>query len=393
MSYIHPKWGEYAQKEKEYLLSNMHTIKNISNSKIKETKALLDLYIEISNMGKNINSESALVSFFLSREKTINTKELEHWDYRIAKNNSPNYSHLKQLSIIKNLDKLFKTETFPLIESQLFNERIRILSKAHNGNFNMNVSKWEKIQNLKISLYNKAEDIIFNFIETNINTELKHNKEIILISLLIMFFAFILTLIVHNIFANIARDSRDLVKVIKNIDTDLANKYNLKEMLSTQNKTEIYQFLENLIREAEKNKLLAEKANQAKSLFLANMSHEIRTPLNGILGFTNLLKTSDLNTEQKEFIQIIEKSSEDLLTIISDILDLSKIESDNIEIEEIIFNPYLEFESGIESYAAKASEKNIDFKFYIDPSLSNALKGNPNKIKQVLINLISNALD
>lgn len=122
------------------------------------------------------------------------------------------------------------------------------------------------------------------------------------------------------------------------------------------------------------------------------MSHEIRTPLNGIVGFTDLLRTSDLNTEQDEYVEIIQKSSENLLLIINDILDISKIESEKIEIENIAFNPITEFESGIESYGAKASEKNIDLSFFIDPTLTQTLIGDPSKIIQVLVNLISNAV-
>jgi signal transduction histidine kinase len=81
------------------------------------------------------------------------------------------------------------------------------------------------------------------------------------------------------------------------------------------------------------------------------MSHEIRTPLNGIVGFTEILRSTDLDSEQREFLSIIDKSSENLLSIINNILDLSKIESNKIEIENIVFDAAEEFESAIETYA------------------------------------------
>ena len=122
------------------------------------------------------------------------------------------------------------------------------------------------------------------------------------------------------------------------------------------------------------------------------MSHEIRTPLNGIVGFTELLKDTGLEEEQTEFVEIIEKSSENLLEIINNILDLSKIESNKLEIEDIAFNPSEEFESAVDVYAVRASEKHIDLGCFIDPELEHAIKGDPTKIKEVLINLLSNAV-
>jgi len=122
------------------------------------------------------------------------------------------------------------------------------------------------------------------------------------------------------------------------------------------------------------------------------MSHEIRTPLNGIVGFTELLKSTDLNEEQIEFITIIEKSSENLLSIINNILDLSKIESNKTELDTVIFDPIIEFENAVETYGIKASEKNIELDFYLDPSIDKKLIGDAVKLKEILINLLSNAI-
>ena len=153
-----------------------------------------------------------------------------------------------------------------------------------------------------------------------------------------------------------------------------------------------YKLIETLIENAKSDKVEALEANASKSLFLANMSHEIRTPLNGIVGFTELLKSTNLDDEQKEFINIVEKSSENLLSIINNILDLSKIESNKTELDIIIFDPIIEFENAVETYGIKASEKNIELDFYLDPSINKKLLGDSVKIKEVLINLLSNAI-
>ena len=166
-----------------------------------------------------------------------------------------------------------------------------------------------------------------------------------------------------------------------------------KCMIKKKNFSEIYELMSEMIHELKLNQELATAANQTKSLFLANMSHEIRTPLNGIIGFTKFLSSTNLDKEQKEFLNIIKKSSEDLLSIINDILDISKIENGHISLEEVYFNPIEEFENVIESYAANASKKDIDFSLWIDPIFSSILlRSDPGKIKQVLINLISNAV-
>ncbi|HIP43765.1 MAG TPA: response regulator, partial [Sulfurospirillum arcachonense] len=153
-----------------------------------------------------------------------------------------------------------------------------------------------------------------------------------------------------------------------------------------------YAIIDQAIENIAKEKVNAEKASAAKSIFLANMSHEIRTPLNGIIGFTELLKNTDLDDEKREFVDVIEKSSENLLDIINNILDLSKVESNKIEIDEILFSPLDEFENAVEVYGPKAAEKNIHLSFFIDPSLNNYLKGDSTKVKEVIINLMSNAV-
>jgi PAS domain S-box-containing protein len=140
---------------------------------------------------------------------------------------------------------------------------------------------------------------------------------------------------------------------------------------------------------------LIEKAKNEsfmKSNFLATMSHEIRTPLNGIIPYIDYLLDTNLTTEQKEKLEIINTSSHSLLRVINDILDFSKIESGKLEIEQTQFNPISEIESVVNLYAAKTFEKNIQFCAFIDPKLPNYLKGDILRIKQIVNNLLSNAI-
>lgn len=136
----------------------------------------------------------------------------------------------------------------------------------------------------------------------------------------------------------------------------------------------------------------AEKANHAKSEFLAKMSHELRTPLNSIIGFIDLMKRTRLERNQMEYASIIEQSSSDLMKLINDILDLSRIEKKKLKLDMITFNPHQEFESMVNLFSGISAEKNIRYCAYIDPSLPRGLKGDPLRINQILINLLGNAM-
>ncbi len=358
--------------------------------------ALLQLRLDI----KSNSLHRDYLTYFIESKKPLKSIELSFL------NSIQNHLNTFQKEQIK--DNLLKEDlniylnqtnvksSFKIVD----NSYIELQKRFQTGSFKISAKEWFNQNSNKLNYLYKLQ----NRLESRLQDKIKEYKEQQYIILAIAGFIILLTAILSIIGIitrkELSSNMKDLEEILNNAvkeadstfeGTDISAIKDI-DLHTSKGMKEAYKFIELLIENAKSDKMEALEANESKSLFLANMSHEIRTPLNGIVGFTELLKSTQLDDEQVEFTNIIEKSSENLLSIINNILDLSKIESNKTELDMIVFDPIVEFENAVETYGVRASEKNIELNFFLDPNIDEKLLGDSVKIKEVIINLMSNAI-
>ncbi|QSZ41033.1 response regulator [Sulfurimonas aquatica] len=365
-----------------------------SNQLDSEINAYATEYISLVRAAEFTSAERDFISFAIARGSEFEEGEVNSWISLIAKADAFTYDTLKNRELVTQLNAIFKNEDTLELFEDINTERTAILSAAVSGDFETTSGIWFTMLSEKMNSISSAEEIVLTAMDNRAITVQEEALQFLTITLTVWIVSTLLAILGYLLSNEIATNIKNLEDVLKRVAKDTNESGGSVDInLHTAKGTlEAYELLERIIEQTRLDKESAQEASEAKSMFLANMSHEIRTPLNGIVGFTELLKDTGLEEEQSEFVEIIEKSSENLLEIINNILDLSKIESNKLEIEDIAFNPSEEFESAVDVYAVRASEKHIDLGCFIDPQLEHPIKGDPTKIKEVIINLLSNAV-
>ncbi len=327
-----------------------------SSTTLKSDKLLA--YLELLTQKENLSIEKSLISFMLSSKIEMNHQDLILWE------------------------SFLNSDTIE--DSRLENLRGEIFLDSDDGKYTVLSKDWIDISQKKIEEIRDRQSMILALYKKNIDEELSNIKQYTIRYMVASIALIIILVILIYLFYTNMKNSQMLTDTLSDLEADLDEhqREEIKRVLKKNDTIAIYKFLVNAIKEP----------SRAKDHFLANMSHEIRTPLNGIIGFTNILRETELTDDQKEFVHIIEESSNSLVHIVNDILDFSKVTAGKVEIETIPFSVMEKFEATVDSYAAKAAQKNININLFIDPEIPVELMGDGTKISQIIINILSNAV-
>ena len=335
--------------------------------------------------------ERGFISYVLTQQRPIQIQEMQTWMELLTSVSSFDSNTLPAGETKRKIDQLLSLPQNESVFQQIKESRAIISQSAPSGSYPIESNLWFGMLTKQIEILSQANNLLQQGLNSAVSEYTKQSLWKLGASAFIWILSLILLTMGFVLRRQFQKNIQELETVFDKIN-QIAGESTAVNLQTSEGTLQAYRAIDTAVQTITEEKKRAEEANAAKSIFLANMSHEIRTPLNGMIGFTELLKHSDLDDEKKEFVDLIEKSSENLLGLINNILDLSKIESNKTELDEVVFSPMESFESAISIYGAKAAEKGVDIHCFLDPSLVHPLKGDITKVKEVLVNLLSNGV-
>jgi len=385
-------------KKSILFLASQYVSKLEMLTNIPEEKELLRLYAKVSDISSMTEVEKVLVTYYLSKDIPISTQNFIYWDKIVASSYYPKLENEVYVPSVKSsLLKISHDKVFIESLQKIDDMRIDILTKGATARYTKNSAEWITVLRKKQKALQKVETLLLSEVHTSAGKRLE-NTFWYLIGFASLFLLSLISLIfISKKTPKVEKDNKALLKVVKNIHNLSSysdNEVKAMNLILDEAKTDedLFAYIDtsfHLLQE--KGKQIQDEAN-VKNQFLSTMSHEIRTPLNGIIGFSKLLKNMDVQEEQEEYLSLIEKSSNNLLSIVNDVLDISKIDADKMELDNVPFDIFEVVETTVAAFAQQADQKDIELGLFVDPFLAHNFMGDSTKLMQILTNLIGNAI-
>jgi len=361
-----------------------------------EEKELLHTYGLLSNILYATKLENYLVTYYVRKKLPISTPNIIFWDKIIDTSYLPNFKNIKYIPSVKEkLLNITEQKKFQTTLNNIDDMRIQILTGTMHKS--KDTLDWIKTLEEKYTTITNLISVVSHELNSRMDRHSNLYLNLFLFYLLIVLLSIIALVYFYIQHKKTLRENQALVSMVNKIQAlDAYNKEEANQLQENledaKDKEDIYTYIYNYFQVLNLKAKEAKQEAQYKSNFLSTLSHEIRTPLNGIIGFSELLKDIGVTPDQEEFLSLIEGSSRNLITIVNDVLDLSKINADKMELENISFDIISTIESTVAMFTQKAVQKDIELAVFIDPYLSHYFFGDATKLSQILTNLIGNAV-
>lgn len=370
-------------------LIEKYKIKFKDNNILHEEKEFIRLFFDISDISRATASEKALVSYYLSLQKSIPNKNLIYWDERV--------SHADVLESksenVPYLNDYIKDEAFQSLLRSIEDVRIDVMSNASSGLYRYDVSTWVGLINKKQKVLNTIETKILDYIYGVVDRNNKNTSLLLLLSIASLMLALLGLWLLYSLWKNLNIKNNFLSGLLTKVST-LSGDGEMKNLsVNNKNQKVAYAYISSSFETLYDKESKSNHDNKSNRLFLDNMSYEISSPLDAISGYTKLLKETPLNAEQNDYLEVIEDSFENLDAALKKIINDDTMEVQKLVIENHSFDMIRKVEFVTEAYVMKADKEDIVLGLYLDPMLSDKVSGDGAKLSQVLTSLVDNALE